>query len=109
MSFWIQYDIDSAAGFAAAAIHYSKVLWTTSGCGFAAGDPLEVGDGVAAIDRTTIPNFDPVLDHVVAADFLLLLLLLYWRGVGIAADRHASGITAATSNSAGTNNAEDRI
>ena len=108
MSFWIQYDIDSAAGFAAAAIHYSKVLWTTSGCGFAAGDPLEVGDGVAAIDRTTIPNFDPVLDHVIAADFLQLLLL-YWRGEGAAADRHVSRITAATSNSAGTNNAEDRI
>jgi hypothetical protein len=49
-----------------------------------------------------------VLDHVVAADFLQLLLL-YWRGEGAAADRHVSRITAATSNSAGTNNAEDRI
>jgi hypothetical protein len=47
----------------------------TSRSGFAAGDPREVNDGAAAIDRTTIPNFDPVLDQVVAAEFLLLLLL----------------------------------
>lgn len=109
MRFWIQYDIDSAAGFAAAAaVRYSKVLWTTSRCGFAAGDPHEVGDGAAAIDRTTIPNFDPVLDHVVAAGFLLLLLL-YWRGDGDAVDRHAGGIATATSSAAASTVAEGRI
>jgi hypothetical protein len=40
------------------------VLRTTSAGGFAAGDPHEVDYDAAAIDRTTIPNFDPVLDHV---------------------------------------------
>lgn len=80
----------------------------TSRCGFAAGDPHEVDDGAAAIDRTTIPNFDPVLDQVVAADFLLPLLLCQ-RGDGDAADRHAGGIATATSIATGTDYAEDRI
>lgn len=97
MRIWIQYDIDSAAGFAAAAVR-SKVLWTASrfgGC--AAGDPHEVNDdAAAAIDRTTIPNFDPVRDHVAAAGLLLQPLLLYLRADDSADDRRASGNTAAT-------------
>jgi len=54
------------------------VLRTTSAGGFAAGDPHEVDYDAAAIDRTTIPNFDPVLDHV--ADRHYNLPLLYSNG-----------------------------
>jgi hypothetical protein len=75
------------------------VLWTTSRCGgcCAAVDPHEVDDGVAAIDRTTIPNFDPVRDHVAIAAVELLL----YSHDDVVDDRH-DGDDAGTATAAGS-------
>lgn len=88
------------------------MLWTTSrfgGC--AAGDPHEVvDDAAAAIDRTTIPNFDPVSNHVAAAGLLLPPLLLYSHADDDADDHRAGDVAAATaaSTAAAGNAAEGR-
>jgi hypothetical protein len=76
------------------------VLWTTSRCGgcCAAVDPHEVDDGVAAIDRTTIPNFDPVRDRV--ATIAAVELLLYSHD-DVVVDRH-DGDDAGTATAAGS-------